>query len=405
MAEPNLPIPVPILDGPHQPGIIDPYWPATPAAEGVDATIYAAQYAGRSERQRHLHLIEVDLDVSTLAELQEVLKALWTFSKHQMEKRPPPGRAYDRIPATRRLTITVGFGATLFASKAGDDRFGIVGLKPNALKIMPRIEGDEEFNPRDTTADLVILLQSDDFYVNEYVFGRLYYKTVHPKISIRRVERGYARPDSREPSGFEDGLTNPTELTKDQQASAAVFITAADEEPAWCTGGTYMAYRKVRRRMAKFFELAAADQQEKIFGVEKKTGSRLQNVVANAHVQKMNPRRSTPDLLGVRDESRRIVRRPFFFNDGLNANGEEIRGVHHISFTRSLMGHYEWPVLMWQTNPDFPVKGAGRDALYGRVGGATNISGGYYFLPANPASGEGYGEFLAAVSRQAMTAD
>lgn len=392
MADPDLPIPVPIIDGPQQPGIIDPYWPANPVAKNVDTTIYGAQYAGRIERQRHLHLIEVDVDVSTLVELQEVLKALWMFSKHQMEKRPPPGRAYDKIPATRRLTITVGFGATLFASKSGDDRFGIMGLKPNALKIMPRIEGDEEFNPFETTADLVIIVQSDDFYVNEYVFGRLYYKTVHPKISIRRVERGYARPDSREPSGFEDGLTNPTEFPKDQQASAAVFITAADEEPAWCKDGTYMAYRKVRRRMARFFGLTVSDQQEKIFGIEKHTGDRLLNAVPNAHSQKMSPRRGDPDFLGMHDESRRIVRRPFFFNDGLDAKGEEIRGVHHISFTRNLLDHYEWPVLMWQTNPDFPVKGAGRDALYSSAGGAANISGGYYFLPANPISDEGYGE-------------
>jgi deferrochelatase/peroxidase EfeB len=399
MAEPDLPIPLPMLDGAHQPGIIDPIWPEQPAVTGVDLAIYAAQYAGRTECQRHLHLIEADVDVSTADELRDVLKMLWGFAKHQMEKRPPSGRKYDKIPASRRLTVTVGFGATLFATAAGDDRFGILGLKPHALKVMPRIEGDEEFDPRKTTADLVIVLQSDDFYVNEYVFGRLYYGVI-PSLRIKRVERGYARPDSREPSGFEDGLTNPKELRSDQQASAAVFITDADQEPSWCTGGTYMAYRKVRRRMAKFFEIAVEAQQDQVFGVERHTGARLATAAVNAHAQKMNPRRATPDLLGVRDEARRIVRRPFFFNDGLDAQGNEVRGVHHISFTRNLIGHYEWPVLMWQTNPNFPVPNAGRDALYGIRGGAANISGGYYFLPANPGKGEGYGHFLEALEKR-----
>src|SRR5690606_1070675 len=131
-------------------------------------------------------------------------------------------RAYDNLPATRRLTVTVGFGATLFQTKAGDDRFGIIGLKPSALKIMPRIEGDKDFDPRNSTADLVIVLQCDDFYVNEYVFSLLYYGRVHEKIRVKRVERGYARPDSREPSGFEDGLTNPTQTPAAPDAAAAV---------------------------------------------------------------------------------------------------------------------------------------------------------------------------------------
>lgn len=397
MANPDLPIPVPILDGPYQPGIIDPYWPATTDVAGVDPAVYAAQYAGRTERQRHLHLIEADVDVSTVAQLEQVLAALWSRAQREMARPPSPARAYDNLPATRRLTVTVGFGATLFQTKAGDDRFGIMGLKPNALKIMPRVEGDKDFDPRNSTADLVIVLQCDDFYVNEYFFSLLYYGRVHDKIKVQRVERGYARPDSREPSGFEDGLTNPTQTLAAPDAAGAVFITTADQEPAWCTAGTYMAYRKIRRRMGKFFELDKTHRENEVFGVDRDTGARVSNPVANAHAQKMNPRRLTPDFLGVRDESRRIVRRPFFFNDGLGASGDEVRGVHHISFTRNLFGHYEWPVLMWQTNPDFPVKGAGRDALYSSVGGASNIGGGYYFLPAKPTDARGYGAFLSAL--------
>ena len=58
-----------------------------------------------------------------------------------------------------------------------------------------------------------------------------------------------------------------------------------------------------------------------------------------------------------------------------------------MSFVRRLTDQYEWPVLMWQTNPDFPIKGAGGDELY-KSGGAANMTGGYYFMPAAaPANG------------------
>jgi deferrochelatase/peroxidase EfeB len=106
----------------------------------------------------------------------------------------------------------------------------------------------------------------------------------------------------------------------------------------------------------------------------------------------MNPRRNHPDLFGMKDDTRRFLRRPYFFNDGLDAGGEEARGLHHISFVRNLTAQYEWPVQMWQMNPDFPHSGAGRDAL-DDAGGAANIGGGYYFLPPAPV---GRGHYLGS---------
>ena len=88
----------------------------------------------------------------------------------------------------------------------------------------------------------------------------------------------------------------------------------------------------------------------------------------------------------MRDDDRQILRRPYFFDDGFDAEGNEVRGVHHLSFARNLVRQYEWPLLMWQTNPDFPYKGAGIDALYD-AGGAANLTAGYYFVPPAPAAG------------------
>ncbi|MEY9230999.1 deferrochelatase/peroxidase EfeB [Bradyrhizobium japonicum] len=399
--------PLPDHTGPHQSGITDPIWPAE-APEGEVTNVYADRYAGQIERQRHLHIVHADVAVASRAELADLLRKLTEFTRHQMDKPPTQEgwRPLDPPLPNRRVSITIGFGATLFTSTQGDDRFGIAGLRPSCLKIMPQLDGDDGFLPRDVVSDLIILVASDDIYVNEYIFGRLYYGTVHPGILVRRMERGYARPDSREPSGFEDGISNPRDLPPKYEMRNLVYVQKKDSEPDWCVQGTYLGYRKVRRRLAKFFLLdhhkrdAQCSDQEAVFGVYKTTGLRVDgrskpnpNIAPTSHAQKMNLKRGTRDLFGEIDESRRFLRRPYFFNDGLDSTGEEIRGIHHMSFVRNLTTQYEWPVLMWQTNPDFPRKGTGRDALY-ESGGAANIGGGYYFMPPAPGKGDHIGSAL-----------
>lgn len=384
MPEIILPVPLPRYDGPYQPGVTDPVWDAAPPSH-ADKKAYETRYAGQLERQRYLHVITADVKAGSRAELNDLFAKLTSFAQHQMLKAPPDKhrRPYDVPIKSQRVTVTIGFGATLFTTKQGDDRFTIAGKKPTWLKVMPQTEGDEDgFLPATYATDLIILVSSDDTYVNEYIFGKLYYGGVHRGILVRRVERGYARPDSREPSGFEDGLSNPKDLPPDYPMRHFVYVHQEDNEPDWCTNGTYLGYRKIRRRMAKFFELNMKDR-EAVFGVDRVSGERLAAPAAHSHAPKINPRRDHPDLFGIKDESRRILRRPYFFNDGLDADGDEVRGIHHLSFARNLGKQYEWPVHMWQMNKDFPEPGAGLDELY-RVGGASNVGGGYYFIPSAP---------------------
>jgi len=386
MPEVILPPPLPSYDGPHQPGITDPVWPGEAPAD-VDSEIYKEKYAGQLERQRHLHIVTADVTVRTRPELLALLESLTRSARHQMLKTPPDRdrRGYDKPVGSRRVTVTVGFGATLFTTAKGDDRFGLAGKKPASLKIMPHSEGDDPiFRPRDQASDLIILIASDDVYVNEYIFGLFYYGKVHPGICVKQVERGYARPDSREPSGFEDGISNPRANPPDYHMWRAVYVHEDDPEPAWCVGGSYLGYRKIRRRLARFFALPMKER-EAIFGVHRQSGLRIPSSPPTAHAQKMNLKRPDPDLFDRLDDSRRFLRRPYFFNDGLDASGDEVRGLHHLSFARDLVTQYEWPVMMWAMNKDFPAKNTGLDALY-ETGGASNTGGGYYFMPPAPQS-------------------
>jgi deferrochelatase/peroxidase EfeB len=384
MPDPQLVPPEPKRRGRYQPGITSPAWPPKPPP-GVNGKIYAAQYAGQIDRQRFCHIVFADVTAANCAELKDLLTKLATFAHEQILRQPTQSeRKLDPTVPNRRVSITVGFGASLFTTSHGDDRFGLAAMRPRHLRIIPKVKGDLPFDPAEEVTDLVIIVASDETYVNEFIFGRIYNGGVHPAIKVRRLERGYSRPDSREPSGFEDGISNP-KVGIASEAEDLVYVHLGDDEPDWCHHGTYLAYRKIRRGLADFFKLSKPDQAA-VFGVNRKTGTRLKNPNPHAHAPKMNPRRTGLDLFGTADAERRFLRRPYFFDDGLDASGAEIRGLHHLSFVRDLTKQYEWPVLMWQTNSDFPHPGSGIDALY-ESGGAANLTSGYYFMPAAAATG------------------
>ncbi|HZQ44644.1 MAG TPA: Dyp-type peroxidase [Acidobacteriaceae bacterium] len=376
-----LPLPRPACD--LQPGVTDPVWPSTPPA-GVDKTIYDEEYGGQLARQRYLHLVTANLDAAKIEVLQSALSSIAYFANHQMKKQPAVDdrRTYDPPVQNRRVTITLGLGSNLFTTPQGDDRFGLAKVRPKWLKILEPIAGDApSFSPRSYSTDFLFLLASDDYYVNEYLMGLLYYGNIHPLIKVVSVERGYARPDAHEPSGFEDGSSNPRGSEPGSDMHRSVYIQHEDDEPGWCVGGTYLGYRKIQREMRSFFTLTEVEQ-EAIVGTHKKTGERLKDPPPCSHAFKLNPRRKTPDLMGILDQQRQILRRPYFYDDGVDKDGIELRGLHHLSFTRHLGTAYDWRIRMWQMNPDFPADRAGCDALYGRFGGAMNVGGGYYFIPS-----------------------
>jgi deferrochelatase/peroxidase EfeB len=375
----NTLLPVPRLTGHFQPGVTDPVWPNTKPA-GVIVKDYEKDYAGQLARQRYLHIVTANITAGSHRALAEVLEALNKFARHEMTRTPLSSEHRPTIQ-NPRVTVTLGYGATLFTTPQGDDRFGLASVKPTWLKIIPSIPGDDSaFSPRAYATDLILLLASDDPYVNEYLFGLLYYGNVHPSIVVQTLERGYARPDSREPGGFEDGSSNPRDAPHDSPMHHFVYVEQGDDEPDWCIHGTYLGYRKIQRRLKAFFKLDRK-QQEQIMGADKDSGDPIPEMPAHCHKFKMNPRRNEPDLFGIKDDDRKIVRRPYFYDDGLDAHGQELRGVHHLSFARNLALQYEWRIQMWQMNQNFPDPHSGADSLYDVRGGASNVGGGYYFLP------------------------
>lgn len=404
------PMPRQLYTSIHQTGITDPAWPVD-VPDGVTEEEYE-RYRGAIDRQGFVTILTADVKASSNAELKEVLRKLTDFIYFEMKRKPSERRMRpldpQRLPKSYRLTVTMGFGASLFLTRQGDDRFGIHHLKPSSLKLMPALPGDApDFSPANTASDLVFVVASDHPYVNIHVARRLT-KHIDARITVKHLEQAFSRPDLLEFLGFEDGTDNIRNWPQNDMDRLA-YVTEQEDEPEWCVGGSYLVYRKIRERLPVWESLAQHKEemikrQEAIIGRDKETGMPLSRHTdprdprtpvypdptdpadgpLSAHIRKVQPRRPYPDIFGVDDLDRRFLRRPYSnYIDGVDEDGEIRSGLNFIAFMRSIREQFEYVATMWQMNPDFPVKGTGIDALYAHNILST-IYGGYYFCPPAP---------------------
>ncbi len=437
----QLPLPNPVFGTPHQNGITDPHWPVSlpnderfvalkehlarqrqegridDVPESVSVSDlkdrYRSEYAGRVAGQKFMTLMRADVQSHSRDELINILKLVTEFATDQMIKLPSQShiKIFEQIPDSYRVTVTVGFGASLFIDKTGFDRFNLRHLQPKFLKQMPSFPGDaDNFDPGERASDLLFLIATDHPYINVAVlryFAEYFNKIFSERflaggparqvLKFHDVEEGFTRKDKREFLRFDDGIDN-IHMGQDD-LHRLVYVAECDNEPAWCTGGTYMVYRKIRENM-RLWEVLKDTVQQGMIGREKDTGLPLSRDKAgaddmtpvypdpkdprdgplNSHVRKVQPRRPDPDLFGFDDLERRFLRRPYPFFEGLDENGNSKNGLQFIAFMKNIQQQFEHVTNMWQMNENFPVEGTGIDALYHHQILST-VDGGYYFCP------------------------
>lgn len=402
-------LPLPILDGLHQPGITDPQWPLTPCPPGMEEDDYCL-FKGGVARQQFLTVAGCDVIARNREELEAMLRELTKFAREQMLRPPSSSQLQpaQMVPKTWRVTITIGLGATLFVTANGDDRFNLRGLRPRELKIPPSILGDaKELDPAKSQNDLIVVVASDHTYVNVSILRQLAHGRV-PGLWVKWVEQGFDRPDRKEFLRFDDGIDNLRNDTDARELDSHVYVQARDGEPDWCVNGSYLVYRKIRESVRAWDKLMH-DAQEHMIGRRRGTGEPLsrertgpRNMTPvfpqppnpldgplNAHIRKVQPRRGGTDLFGEEDLSRRFLRRPYPFFEGIDADGQMRVGLHFLAYMRNVTRQFEWVAQMWQMNPDFPVPGTGPDALYAN-GILSTVRAGYYFCPPAPAGETDY---------------
>jgi deferrochelatase/peroxidase EfeB len=334
--------------------------PAGSAAAGAVAFTGTHQAGIVTPAQDRLHFVAFDVITRDRARLVELLKQ-WTVAAMRMTagqdageagavggvpEAPPDdtGEALGLPPSG--LTLTIGFGPTLFRTADGVDRFGLADRRPPALADLPRFPGDA-LNPAISGGDLCVQACAHDPQVAVHAIRNLA-RIGMGAVSVRWSQLGFGRTSSttrdqatpRNLFGFKDGTAN---LKAEETDRLREHLWAQPGDgPPWMDGGTYLVTRKIRM-IVETWDRTSLAEQEAIVGRTKGTGAPLSGggefdqpdfalqrdggpVIAKAaHV-----RLAHPDF----NNGARMLRRGYTFVDGSDGLGRLDAGLFFMAYQR-----------------------------------------------------------------------
>jgi deferrochelatase/peroxidase EfeB len=337
--------------------------PAGPtAAAATDAVPFTgAHQAGIvTPAQDRLHFVALDVITDDRAELVEVLQA-WTAAARRMTAGQDAGEVGavdggpDDVPddtgealglPASGLTLTIGFGPTLFSTADGGDRFGIAARRPDPLTELPGFPGDA-IDPAISGGDLCVQACANDPQVAVHAVRNLV-RLGAGVVGIRWSQLGFGRTSStssaqatpRNLFGFKDGTDN---LKAEAPKTLDQFVWVADGDPGgdWLAGGSYLVTRRIRMRIEQW-DTATLTDQEQTIGRTKKAGAPLGqrqefdpvDFTARVDGDFAIPQRSHVFLAHPTNAGTAILRRGYSFVDGSDELGRLDAGLFFIAYQR-----------------------------------------------------------------------
>ncbi len=247
------------------------------------------------------------------------------------------------------LTMTVALGASLF-----EDRPWLAAARPRVLSRMVKFHNDA------LVADLChgdLMIQFSANTQGTVVHAlRDIVKTMPDQLVLKWAQAGsvpvIAPPppgemeSARNLLGFRDGSANP-DSADPVLMDEIVWVRPDHDEPAWATGGSYVAVRIIRNLVERW-DRTPLGEQERIIGRTKMTGAPLDRpdgteamvpdyaadpdgamTPLDAHIRLANPR--TPETDGSL-----MLRRPFNYVNGVLKNGQLDQGLLFIAYQSDL---------------------------------------------------------------------
>jgi deferrochelatase/peroxidase EfeB len=313
--------------------------------------------------QHHLYFAAFDLLTTNRADVVKLLKA-WTASASRMAQGETAQPMADGLkvavaPATEatnsedsyetpnvsamaadtgetigmppaRLTLTFGFGASLFI-KEGKDRFGLADLRPAALVDLPKFAGDQLAESR-TGGDLSVQACADDPQIAFHAVRQLA-RIGEGVVQVRWTQTGFLPRHAtgetpRNLMGFKDGTDNPP-IGDSKAMDSAIWV--GDEGPDWMRGGSYVVVRRIRIALEHWDRMTTAFQEQTV-GRHKISGAPLGKtneferpdfdatnqdgnavIAENSHLSIAAP---------ANNDGAQILRRGYSYNDGVNFTAE-----------------------------------------------------------------------------------
>ena len=344
---------------------------AEPAATSVSSYAFrGAHQAGIvTPAQDRLHFAAFDVTTDDRDALIDLLKQ-WTDAAERMTAGKPAGaigpvEGASNLPPDDTgeaiglppsgLTITFGFGPTLFRTDDGRDRFGLADRQPEALRTLPHFPADS-LDPAKSYGDLCIQACADDPQVAVHAIRNLA-RIGFGTVAVRWSQLGFGRTSStttgqstpRNLFGFKDGTMNiKAEETSDVEEH--VWVGAGDDDRAdWLAGGSYLVARRFNMTIEVWDRQPLGDQ-EAFVGRTKDSGAPLSGgsehskpdfdmpgsndttiIAPDAHVRLVHP-----DF----NDGARMLRRGYNFVDGSNSLGGLDAGLFFLAFVRNPDTHF-----------------------------------------------------------------
>src|SRR3954451_4455874 len=174
--------------------------------------------------QEFLDFAAFDVTSTSIDDLRDVLKQ-WTVAAAALTAGGPyepraegtdggPNHTGEAIGiGPSRLTVTIGFGPSLFGSR-GEDRFGLARKRPRKLAPLPLFRG-ESLDPDRSGGDLCIQACADDPQVSFHAIHVLA-RLASGAATLRWTQQGFGRtsstsrsqPTPRNLMGFKSGTDN-----------------------------------------------------------------------------------------------------------------------------------------------------------------------------------------------------
>ncbi len=330
-SDPAARLPAVPFHGPWQAGIVNP---PPPAACFVSFNVTAANRG----------------------ELIDLLQTLTLRARFLAEGGLPPepgpveppsdsGTLGPEVPADG-LTITVGFGSSLF-----DDRFGIADRKPKHLATMTSFPNDA-LDPSLCGGDLLLQICAGRPDTAIHALRDIAKHTRGGMQILWRMD-GFvspARPAGvpRNHFGFMDGIANPN-VTDPAVANRLLWVSQGSGEPDWAVGGSYHVCRIIRM-LIEFWDRVSLNEQQTMIGRYRASGNVLgtgsltavpnfasdpkgKTIPLTAHIRLANPRTKA-------SEDSRIFRRGYNFDNGVDLAGNLNMGLIFNCFQQNLVRQF-----------------------------------------------------------------
>jgi deferrochelatase/peroxidase EfeB len=303
----------------------------------------------------------------TLSARARQLTAGGRLPEQEVDDPPADSGTLGPDVAPDALTVTVGFGASLF-----DERYSLAHRRPSRLVAMTAFP-DDDLDPARCHGDVLLTLAAQRPDTVMHALRELL-RPVRDAFAVRWSIDGFAGAD-RGPSarssrrnhfGFRDGTGNP------DTGDAALMNRLVWDS----SGGTYAVVRVIRMYL-EFWDRVGLREQEAMIGRRRDTGAPLggtaefedpryetdpkgARVPLDAHIRLANPRTAAT-------AEERILRRGWNYHRGFDAAGQLDQGLLFVAFNQDPRRQFEriQRRLAGEPMTDY----------------VTPVGGGYFYLP------------------------